>query len=320
MARWLNLGGAAAAALVLCMLTVRAQEADPEPAPDAEASREEWDEHAAEAAEHAAAAAEAAAERVAEQAERMAQRAAEQAEAAADQAAAAAEQAAEHAAAQVQLAVEQAAEHSADIHIQADPFGAGAGPVYGEGPKDFFLRDAFKWGGKWERRAADPEAVKLLEMDRKLGRQIAELAAKYKAIDDDDERQEVAEELAARVTDQFTVRQQMRERELGELEEQVKKLRALQDKRASQIKQIVGDRVQQLLREADGLGWGDGGGEFGAGEGGKTLDLAFGVEAPVRIAEPAQPGVPPKPVKRLIIRGPDVDVTPPAIEAPAPRK
>jgi hypothetical protein len=83
------------------------------------------------------------------------------------------------------------------------------------------------------------------------------LLSDYSRIDDEKERARVLEELTKVVSEQFEFRQEMRERELKEVEEHVRKLRALQQRRTKEKDQIVRDRVRQLLRDVDGLGWGD---------------------------------------------------------------
>jgi hypothetical protein len=294
----------------------------------------------AEAAEAAVAEAEAAA--LAEAAAAGYKARAERRAALADRAAAAAEMQAERAAAQAEMVAEQAAqaEQARQLLVVADqaaaanngdPFGGGnalfigggeGGDLFGatiaqggEAPNEWRM---FINGPKWERRAADPEAVKLLELDRKLNGQIAELAAKYKSLTDDEQRADVAKELAARVGDQFTVRQSMRERDLVDLEEQVKRLRDLQDKRSAQRDRIVNDRVQHLIREAEGLGWGDAGNEFGGGGGDqfkfRLPPVPVAVPAPKALAAPR----PAKEAKRVIIKRPGAAAVPPA--APVPVK
>lgn len=83
-----------------------------------------------------------------------------------------------------------------------------------------------------------------------------ELLSKYSATENQEERAKLVEQLSSVVSEQFEARQQARQQELERLEEQLKKLRQLHDRRASEKSQIVEDRVRQLLREADGLGWG----------------------------------------------------------------
>jgi len=54
----------------------------------------------------------------------------------------------------------------------------------------------------------------------------------------------------------FDARQSAREKELKQLEDQLVKLKAAQSKRTAQKERIVKDRVQQLINNADGIGWG----------------------------------------------------------------
>jgi hypothetical protein len=316
MTRSLTFTAAALAAVLLAALAVEAQEA----APDASSPF----------ADPAAAA-----DRIAAQADA----AAAQAEAAAEQVAAQAEAVAERAAEAAHRAVEEAEvrfQHSADVAIDANSGEVVVGGDPFAGPR----RMVYARGGKFERRAADPETIKMLDLDRKLSKQVSELAAKYKSLSDDEERGAVEQELMARVNDQFTVRQALREKELAELEEQVKHLRDLHEKRNGQKDRIVGDRVQQLLREAQGLGWGDAGGagnEFGgaAGFGGATgggggfnfggdrkFDLQFKTTEPVKIKPRIEGAV--EKARRLILssEGETLEVQPLAGEpvAPTPKK
>jgi flagellar motility protein MotE (MotC chaperone) len=83
-----------------------------------------------------------------------------------------------------------------------------------------------------------------------------ELVAKYSQTENEDERAKIVEQLTSAVGEQFEAKQEARQQELKRLEEQLKKLRQLHDRRASEKSQIIEDRVKQLLRDADGLGWG----------------------------------------------------------------
>jgi len=69
------------------------------------------------------------------------------------------------------------------------------------------------------------------------------------------DRPALIEKLTTVITEQFDQRQTAREQELAQLEQQLKKLRALHEQRAKEKKEIVQDRVKQLLRDASGLGW-----------------------------------------------------------------
>jgi hypothetical protein len=83
-----------------------------------------------------------------------------------------------------------------------------------------------------------------------------EIITKYKATEDEKERGKLVDDLTTAVSEQFDARQEAREGELKQLEEQLRKLRELHARRAKGKDEIVRDRVRQLLRDADGLGWG----------------------------------------------------------------
>jgi hypothetical protein len=108
----------------------------------------------------------------------------------------------------------------------------------------------------------DQEGEKLAQLNGTLGAEIQQLAQKLRDADDEEVAGETEKALNEKVGQQFDVRQQMRERQLAALEAQVERLRNVHNERADQRDRIVRDRVQQLIREAQGLGWGD------AGEGG----------------------------------------------------
>ncbi len=73
----------------------------------------------------------------------------------------------------------------------------------------------------------------------------------------DSERTKTAEELTQVVGQQFDLRQKSREAELNQLEEKLRKLRGIHARREQERDTIIRARVQQLLREQDGLGWGE---------------------------------------------------------------
>ncbi len=55
----------------------------------------------------------------------------------------------------------------------------------------------------------------------------------------------------------FDAKQKQRLRELDEMEKELKRLRTVHERRETEKDKIVSDRVQQLIRETQGLGWGD---------------------------------------------------------------
>jgi hypothetical protein len=85
--------------------------------------------------------------------------------------------------------------------------------------------------------------------------EVNELVIKWKATSES-EREAVQKELRETVKRQFQVRLEAQEKEVEQLEAQVKQLREKLDLRRKKEGEIVNFRVEQLLREAQGLGWG----------------------------------------------------------------
>jgi hypothetical protein len=93
--------------------------------------------------------------------------------------------------------------------------------------------------------------------DRGLNQEVRSLMKSY-ASADDAAKDKIVADLKVAVGKLFDIRQDARLQELTRLEEQLKRLKDVHAKRANQKDQIVMDRVQQMIREADGLGWGTG--------------------------------------------------------------
>lgn len=83
-----------------------------------------------------------------------------------------------------------------------------------------------------------------------------QLLVEYQAASDDAAKNSILAKLTETVGKQFDARQSAREKELMQLEEQLVKLKAAQSKRTTQKDRIVKDRVQQLVNNAEGIGWG----------------------------------------------------------------
>ena len=81
-----------------------------------------------------------------------------------------------------------------------------------------------------------------------LARQLGE--AKSEA-----ERDKLMTKLGETLEKQFDQRQKRHEHEIQELETQVKKLKGLVSRRQENRREIIGKRMEQVLREAQGLGW-----------------------------------------------------------------
>jgi hypothetical protein len=87
-------------------------------------------------------------------------------------------------------------------------------------------------------------------------RRIAELLAKWKETEDPADRRKLEESLRGTVKEEFEARLGFHEKEVEQLEARVKQLREQLERRRDKQDEIVDFRVQQLLREAQGLGWG----------------------------------------------------------------
>jgi hypothetical protein len=101
-----------------------------------------------------------------------------------------------------------------------------------------------------------PLVETLPQQDHNLGQQALELLAKYQGTEDSQQREQMRAELQKIVSEQFELRQQLRQKELEQLEAQVRRLRNIHSRRQEEKEAIVRDRVQQLIRDAEGLGWG----------------------------------------------------------------
>jgi hypothetical protein len=101
-----------------------------------------------------------------------------------------------------------------------------------------------------------PDAAANPQPGNKYREKTQEILSKYMAAADDARRAKLVEELTLVAAMEFDSRQELRSQELKRLEEQLKKLRSLHDRRAKEKDEIVRDRVRHLLRDADGLGWG----------------------------------------------------------------
>jgi hypothetical protein len=70
-----------------------------------------------------------------------------------------------------------------------------------------------------------------------------------------EKRENIKTELSETLGKQFDLRQKRHEAELKALEDQVKKLRDMVQKRQENRREIIGKRLETLVRESEGLGW-----------------------------------------------------------------
>jgi len=85
---------------------------------------------------------------------------------------------------------------------------------------------------------------------------VSELVEKWKQAQNKSDRDKVQQALHTALKEQFQARLDAHEKEIERLEAEVKRLRDQLELRRKKQEEIVEFRLQQLLREAQGLGWG----------------------------------------------------------------
>ncbi len=116
-----------------------------------------------------------------------------------------------------------------------DPFGPSPGPPY-------IVSDLI-YGGNMR-----PEEANVAQEADQLARKLAETKS-------DTEREKIKTQLGELLKQQFDLRQKRHAHEIEELEAQIKKLKNLVDKRQENRNEIIARRLEQILRESQGLGW-----------------------------------------------------------------
>jgi hypothetical protein len=88
-----------------------------------------------------------------------------------------------------------------------------------------------------------------------LANQANRVAHELGSAQSDTDREKLKTRLSTILEKQFELRQERHMKEIKSLEAQVKKLRDLVDKRQENRREIVAKRLDQILQEAQGLGW-----------------------------------------------------------------
>jgi hypothetical protein len=101
----------------------------------------------------------------------------------------------------------------------------------------------------------DPEMLKIFNEEAKVEREAAGLIRDYARSDKEEERDKIKGKLSDVLGKVFNLQQKRRDLELARLEAQVKKLKDLMKKRTEARQTIIDKRLDQLIREAEGLGW-----------------------------------------------------------------
>jgi hypothetical protein len=84
----------------------------------------------------------------------------------------------------------------------------------------------------------------------------AQLAQQYAKASKEDEKKELRQKLADSLHKEFDQLAQKQQADLDELEKQVASLKTVLKKRKESKESIVERRIEQLIQEAEGLGWG----------------------------------------------------------------
>jgi hypothetical protein len=85
--------------------------------------------------------------------------------------------------------------------------------------------------------------------------QVGALIGEYSKTQDEAKRASIKSQLSVLLDKQFDAQQKHRETEVKNIEDQLKKLRDILKKRSDNQQSIVKNHLEQLLREAEGLGW-----------------------------------------------------------------
>jgi Spy/CpxP family protein refolding chaperone len=118
-------------------------------------------------------------------------------------------------------------------------------PLFGQLQHGSMMPPGF--GGMW-RGKYHPEEMELTRQANDLVRKLGEAKG-------DAEKEKIKTKLSEVLEKQFDIRQKRHTSEIEALENQVKKLKELVQKRQENRKEIVSKRLDQLQREALGLGW-----------------------------------------------------------------
>ncbi|MCP4649377.1 MAG: hypothetical protein GY853_04760 [PVC group bacterium] len=104
-------------------------------------------------------------------------------------------------------------------------------------------------------KAIDPEQYEQLKRLEALEIKMHRLAKSYKDSTESEKKQEVKVELTACLNEMFDIKQQKGTAEVVKLEQRLNKLKSYIQKRLDNKESIVGRKLEELLGQAEGLGW-----------------------------------------------------------------
>lgn len=85
--------------------------------------------------------------------------------------------------------------------------------------------------------------------------QSVELVQQYRKAEKDEEKKEIRKKLADELGKQFDEHMKQQEKELANLEKQINDLKVLMQKRQNARTTIIDRRLDQMIQDAEGLGW-----------------------------------------------------------------
>jgi uncharacterized membrane protein YccC len=107
------------------------------------------------------------------------------------------------------------------------------------------------------RSSKDEQSARLLQQEGELETKIQEAVHQFATLTDETARTQMRADIARLLEQQFELRQNRHEQTVQKLEERVRLLRAALQKRENARQKMVDGRLNVLLEEAEGLGWGD---------------------------------------------------------------
>jgi hypothetical protein len=129
---------------------------------------------------------------------------------------------------------------------------AAGNPGSGEGPRPGDLYVPADDGSPFNRSLRQYRAALDLQPPAE---DLSALLRQLQAAEAEEERSALETKLSETLGRQFDARQKRHEQQISQLEAQLKKLRDLVNKRQANRSQIISLRLEQMLRETQGLGW-----------------------------------------------------------------
>jgi hypothetical protein len=101
----------------------------------------------------------------------------------------------------------------------------------------------------------DPELNKLHGEEAQIEGKVHELLTQYGRTEKEGDKAAIKKNLTAQLEKQFDLQQKRRDLEVTRVEAQLKELRKIIKKRSDGKEKIIDRRLDQLLQDAEGLGW-----------------------------------------------------------------